>query len=157
MPVNLIVNGVPREVASHPDTALAFALRTDRKMSGTKLGCGLEQCGSCLVLIDGEPSYSCATPVGNHEGRQIETIEGLAEDGVLHPLQQVFLESNAAQCGFCSAGIIMRAKALLDSNPSPSRAEIAEALDPHLCRCGAHPRVIRAVLQAARTLSERAP
>ena len=90
-------------------------------------------------------------------GVQIETIEGLAEDGVLHPLQQVFLESNAAQCGFCSAGIIMRAKALLDSNPSPSRAEIAEALDPHLCRCGAHPRVIRAVLQAARTLSERAP
>ena len=157
MPV-LTVNGLIRDLDLDPATPLIFALREEFALNGAKLGCGLEQCGACVVLVDGDPVYSCTTSVDELRGRHVETVEGLvAEDGRLHPLQEAFVALNAAQCGYCTAGLIMRAKALLADNPDPSRAEIATALDPHLCRCGAHPRILNAVLQAAATLRLQNP
>lgn len=145
MTIRLNVNGSVHTVNADPDTALVFVLRNDLHLPGAKLGCGLEQCGSCLVLADGEPVYSCAVAVSQVAGTELETIEGLADGDRLHPVQQAFLDENAAQCGYCSAGIIMRVKALLDRNPRPSRQEVARELDSHLCRCGAHPRILSAV------------
>lgn len=145
MTMRLCVNGATHTVDADPDTPLIFVLRNDLQLYGAKLGCGLEQCGSCLVLADGEPVYSCAVAVASVANRNIETIEGLVERENLHPIQQAFLAENAAQCGYCSAGIIMRVKALLAHTPNASREAIVQALDGHLCRCGAHPRILRAV------------
>ncbi|MBT4166789.1 MAG: (2Fe-2S)-binding protein, partial [Rhodospirillaceae bacterium] len=134
------------------DLPLIYVLRNELGLTGTRYGCGLEQCGSCMVLIDGEPSYACARAMDSVAGRTVQTIEDLGTVADPHPLQQAFLDEQAGQCGYCLSGILISAKALLDRNPSPSRADIVAALDGHLCRCGAHSRIIRAVDRAAAML-----
>jgi nicotinate dehydrogenase subunit A len=155
MTIDLTVNGERRQIDAAETTSLIEVLRNQLGLCGTRYGCGLEQCGSCMVLIDGEPVYSCSREVGTVAGRSVTTIEGLGRPGSLHPLQQAFLDEQAGQCGYCLSGIVMSAKALLDRHPSPSRAEIVEALDKHLCRCGAHQRILRAVERAAAVLGNR--
>ena len=145
----ITVNGEPRQEADLP---LIYVLRNELGLTGTRYGCGLEQCGSCMVLIDGEPSYACARAMDSVAGRTVQTIEDLGTVADPHPLQQAFLDEQAGQCGYCLSGILISAKALLDRNPSPSRADIVAALDGHLCRCGAHSRIIRAVDRAAAML-----
>ncbi len=145
----LVVNGEARRIEATLGTPLIYLLRNELDLKGTRYGCGLEQCGACMVLIDGEPAYACSRTVESARDREIVTIEGLAGDAGSHPLEQAFLEEQAGQCGYCLAGILISAKALLDRNPAPGRAEIAQALDGHLCRCGAHTRIIRAVERAA--------
>jgi nicotinate dehydrogenase subunit A len=144
------VNGKPANVTlSNDETPLLDVLRNALGLMGTRFGCGLEQCGCCMVLIDGTPEKSCARPIWNVAGKTITTIEGLGSAERPHPLQQAFLDEQAGQCGYCLSGIIVSAKALLDRNPSPTRAEIAEALDGNICRCGSHNRILRAVAKAA--------
>jgi nicotinate dehydrogenase subunit A len=150
MSIQLTVNGRSVNVAAADDTPLLDVLRNHLELKGSRYGCGLEQCGSCMVLIDGKAEYSCAREIASVAGKRIETVESLAS----HPLRQAFLEEQAGQCGYCLSGILMSAKALLDVNKNPSRAEIVTALDAHLCRCGAHPRIIRAVAKAAAALGE---
>lgn len=150
----LTVNGVSREVAAGPDTPLLYALRNDLGLTGTRFGCGSGECGACFVLIDGYPAPSCDTPLWAAAGKAITTIEGLSANGQLHPLQRAFIAEQAAQCGYCMSGIIISAAALLANNPHPTEAEVRAALDRNLCRCGAHNRVVRAVLRAA---AESAP
>lgn len=145
----ITINGRARNVSANEQATLLDVLRGDLGLRATRFGCGLEQCGACMVLIDGEPAYACTRLVSTLPGREVVTIEGLATDGSLEPLQQAFLAEQAGQCGFCLSGILISAKALLDRNPAPSRAEIAAALDHNLCRCGAHNRIIRAVQRAA--------
>ncbi len=140
-----------------PKTPLIYVLRNELGLKGTRYGCGLEQCGCCMVLIDGEPVYACTSAVDAAAGREIATVEGLGGEAAAHPLQQAFLEEQAGQCGYCLSGILISAKALLDRNPAPDRAEIVQALDGHLCRCGAHQRIIRAVERAAAVLRGEAP
>ena len=144
------VNGKPVSVAlDNEETPLLNVLRNEFGLMGTRFGCGLEQCGSCMVLIDGKPENSCGRPTWAVAGKSITTVEGLGTRERQHPLQQAFLDEQAGQCGYCLSGILISAKALLDRNPSPSRAEIAEALDGNICRCGAHNRILRAVAKAA--------
>lgn len=157
MPIELSVNGQAVSVTAAPDTPLLDVLRNHLDLKATRYGCGLEQCGTCMVLIDGQAEYSCAREVGSVAGRSITTLEGMGTPDHLHPLQRAFLEEQAGQCGFCLSGILVSAKALLDRNPSPSRADIVAALDKHLCRCGAHPRILRAVEKAAAMIREGAP
>ena len=155
--IALTVNGRPVRVTA-PETALLLdVLRNGLDLKGARYGCGLEQCGSCTVLLDGEPIYACSREVGTVAGRSITTVEGLGSAEQPHPLQQAFLDEQAGQCGYCLSGILMRAKALLDHNPSPSRAEIVAALDKHLCRCGANPRILHAVEKAAAMVREGKP
>ena len=146
---DLTINGRPMRVNAGEQATLLDVLRNDVGLRATRFGCGQEQCGACMVLVDGEPAYACTRLVLTLAGREVVTVEGLAEDGSLEPLQQAFIAEQAGQCGFCLSGILVSAKALLDRNPSPSRAEIAAALDNNLCRCGAHNRIIRAVQRAA--------
>jgi len=148
---DLIVNGRPTRVSVDERATLLDVLRNEIGLRATRFGCGLEQCGACMVLVDGEPAYACTRLVSTLSGKQITTIEGMAESGSLAPLQQAFLAEQAGQCGFCLSGILVSAKALLDRNPAPSRADIAAALDKNLCRCGAHNRIIRAVQRAAQS------
>lgn len=136
-----------------PDVPLLYVLRNDLGLRAAKFGCGLEQCGACAVIVGGEAVLSCGLPVGQVDGREISTVEGLAPAGELHPLQRAFLEEQAAQCGYCAPGILMAAAALLAWNPEPSDAEIRRALADHLCRCGAHGRILRAVRRAAREMA----
>jgi nicotinate dehydrogenase subunit A len=143
-------------IVAHGDTPLLDVLRNNLRLTGTRFGCGLEQCGCCIVLIDDKPEKSCARAIATVAGRNVTTIEGLGTPQRPHPLQQAFLEEQAGQCGYCLSGILISAKALLDRNPSPSRAEIARALDDNLCRCGAHNRILRAVETAAAQLREGA-
>ena len=152
--IALTVNGRPVRVAASETAPLLDVLRNQLDLKGTRYGCGLEQCGSCMVLLDGEPIYSCSREVGTIAGRSVTTIEGLGTAARPHPLQQAFLDEQAGQCGYCLSGILISAKALLDGNPSPTRGEIAAALDKNLCRCGAHPRIVRAVEKAAAVLRE---
>lgn len=149
MTIDLIVNGQSVTVDIDPTTPLLDVLRNHLDLKGTRYGCGLEQCGTCMVLINGEPTYSCARETASVAGRSVTTIEGLGTPEHPHTLQRAFLEEQAGQCGYCLSGIIISAKALLDRNPSPSRAEIVAALDRHLCRCGTHTRIIAAVHKAA--------
>ncbi len=149
MTINLKVNGVPRSVTAEPDTPLLYVLRNDFELNGAKYGCGLSQCGACTVLIDGQAVRSCVTPISELEKSEIMTIEGLATIDKLHVLQQAFIEEQAAQCGYCTNGMIMSAKELLDRNPRPSEPDVRAALASNLCRCGTHNRIIRAVLRAA--------
>ncbi|HEY2758141.1 MAG TPA: (2Fe-2S)-binding protein [Pseudolabrys sp.] len=145
-----IVNGKPESVSlSNEETPLLDVLRNALGLMGTRFGCGLEQCGCCMVLIDGKPEKSCARPIWNVAGKSVTTIEGLGSAVHPHPLQQAFLGEQAGQCGYCLSGIIVSAKALLERNPQPTRAEIAEALDGNICRCGSHNRILRAVEKAA--------
>jgi aerobic-type carbon monoxide dehydrogenase small subunit (CoxS/CutS family) len=147
--VDFTVNGRKIGVAVEPTTPLLSVLRNVLGLTGSRFGCGLEQCGACMVLLDGEPVYACTREVGTVAGKGVTTVEGLANGEKLHPLQQAFLAEQAGQCGYCLSGILISAKALLDRIPKPSRAEIVAALDKHLCRCGAHNRIIRAVERAA--------
>jgi nicotinate dehydrogenase subunit A len=147
--IELTVNGQPVQIAVAGTTPLLDVLRNQLGLTGTRYGCGLEQCGSCVVLLDDEPVHACSREVGTAAGSRVTTIEGLGTPAAPHPLQQAFLDEQAGQCGYCLSGIIMSAKALLDRNPSPSRGEIVRALDKHLCRCGAQPRILRAVEKAA--------
>ncbi len=149
----LHVNGETRQSQSPADTPLLLALRNDLNLTSARFGCGLEQCGACMVLVDGEPAYSCTMQLQDAAGKSIVTVEGMADaNGNLHPLQQAFLDEQAGQCGYCLSGIMISAKALLDANPRPSRAQIVDALDKHLCRCGTYTRILRAVERAAHAM-----
>lgn len=150
--LELTVNGVKRRIAASEATPLIYVLHNELGLTGSRYGCGLEQCGSCMVLVDGEAAYSCSREIGTLAGKSIETIESLGSVEKLHPLQQAFIDEQAGQCGYCLSGIIIEAKALLDKNPQPSRADIVAALDKHLCRCGTHQRIVRAVERAAKTM-----
>jgi nicotinate dehydrogenase subunit A len=152
--ITLQVNGQSVSVAVEAATPLLDVLRNQLDLKGSRYGCGLEQCGSCMVLLDGEPIYACSREIGTVAGHSVTTIEGLGSITQLHPLQQAFLDEQAGQCGYCLSGMLMSAKALLDRNPSPTRDDIVAALDKHLCRCGAHPRILRAVEKAAAMLRE---
>jgi nicotinate dehydrogenase subunit A len=146
---DLIVNGQPVHVDGDGTKPLLAVLRDELGLRGTRFGCGTEQCGACMVLIDGEPSFSCARAIESLAGRTVTTVEGLSSDGALSSLQQAFLDEQAGQCGYCLSGILISATALLAHNARPSRSEIATALDRHLCRCGVHNRIMRAVTRAA--------
>jgi nicotinate dehydrogenase subunit A len=149
-PIELTVNGRTVTVAvANEEASLLAVLRNDLALVGTRFGCGLEQCGCCMVLIDGEPVKSCAKPAWSVAGKSITTVEGLGTPERPHPLQQALLDEQAGQCGYCLSGILISAKALLDRNPAPTRAEIAQALDDNLCRCGSHNRILRAIEKAA--------
>jgi nicotinate dehydrogenase subunit A len=152
MAIELEVNGRAHALAVDPDTPLLYVLRNDLQLKGARYGCGLGQCGSCTVLVDGRPVQSCNLPVSDLAGKSIVTVEGLGSVERPHPLQQAFIDTQAAQCGYCVTGVIMSAKALLDANPNPTRAEIRAALRDHLCRCGTHARIIHAVERAAAAL-----
>jgi len=147
--VKLRVNGEARDVDVDPATPLLWVLRDQLGLTGAKYGCGLEQCGACAVLCDGKAVLSCSTAAASFAGREITTVEGLAAGG-LDFVQRAFVAEQAAQCGYCIPGIVIAARALLDANPEPSDAQIRAALDTHLCRCGTHPRILRAVKRAAR-------
>ncbi|HVY16006.1 MAG TPA: (2Fe-2S)-binding protein [Rhodopila sp.] len=149
MTLALTVNDRPVTVSADPATPLLDVLRNELDLKGTRYGCGLEQCGACMVLIDGVAAYSCAREIGTVAGHAVTTIEGLGTPDAPHVLQRAFLEEQAGQCGYCLSGIIVSAAALLARNPSPGRAEIVAALDRHLCRCGTHTRIIAAVRKAA--------
>ena len=149
-PIALEVNGRVIQVEAEPGTSLLLVLRNDLGLTAAKFGCGLEQCGACKVIVDGEAVYSCREPVEAFAGRRITTLEGIGSADDLHPLQRSFLDEQAAQCGYCIPGILIAAKALLDRNPDPDDAEIRAALEDHLCRCGSHARIIAAVKRAAR-------
>jgi nicotinate dehydrogenase subunit A len=154
--MRITVNGQTVEIDAAPDTPLLQVLRNDLGLLAAKAGCGLEQCGACTVIVDGAPRMSCKLALHTLEAADITTLEGLGTRNAPHPLQSAFLAENAAQCGYCSAGILMAAKALLDRNPDPSEPEIRRALRDNLCRCGAHNRVVRAVRRAARELQGKA-
>jgi nicotinate dehydrogenase subunit A len=147
--IELKVNGRSHSVSADPDTPLLYVLRDDLQLNAAKFGCGLGQCGSCTVLVDGAPTLSCVTPIVLLAGRQITTLEGLGSLEDPGPLQQAFIEEQAAQCGYCIPGMMMRAQALLQRNPHASEAEIRAQLELHLCRCGTHMRILRAVRRAA--------
>jgi nicotinate dehydrogenase subunit A len=152
-PIALHVNGHVHHVQVEPETPLLYVLRNDLRLTAAKFGCALEQCGACKVIVDGEAVFTCNTPVEAFVGRRITTLEGLGTPARLDPLQRAFIEEQAAQCGYCIPGILMAAKALLERNASPSDAEIRSALATHLCRCGSHGRILKAVRRAAREMA----
>jgi nicotinate dehydrogenase subunit A len=143
------VNGSSRAVLAEPETPLLYVLRNDLKLKGARYGCGAGLCGACMVIIDGLAVQSCDVPVSAVAGKSITTIEAIGTPERPHPLQQAFIGEQAAQCGYCVSGIIMSAKALLDRNPAPTQAQIREALAGHLCRCGTHTRILRAIQSVA--------
>jgi nicotinate dehydrogenase subunit A len=147
--VELTVNGTRRRVDAAADASLLDALRGPLGLAGPRFGCGQGMCGACLVLVDGRPVTSCDLPLASVAGTEVTTVEGLATEGVPHPLQQAFLDEQAAQCGYCTSGILVRAAALLAADPAPDEAAVVTALDGNLCRCGVQRRVVRAVLRAA--------
>lgn len=146
------VNGLAAEVTCRGDAPLLYLLRNDLGLTGSRFGCGLAQCGACMVLLDGHPTPSCDVPVQAVEGHDIVTVEGLAGDPVMRTLQRSFLDLQAAQCGYCSSGVLISACALLRDEAIQERSQVARALERNLCRCGAHGRIVRAVLQAADAL-----
>ena len=150
--VSLSVNGRRHDLDIDPDTPLLYALRDDLRLNGAKYGCGLGQCGSCTVMIDGEAAFSCLVPVMLVEGREVTTLEGLGSADQPSPIQQAFIDEQAAQCGYCIPGMIMRAQALLQRNPNATDTEIRKHLQPNLCRCGTHMRIMRAVKRAAQAM-----
>lgn len=147
--ITLNVNGKAHTVDVDPDTPLLYILRNDLTLNGPKFGCGLGECGACTVIIDGEATSSCITPTGDVEARKILTLEGLGTPDKLHPVQQAFIEEQAAQCGYCINGMIMTAAAFLARTPHPSVQDIRDALAANLCRCGTHVEIVRAVARAA--------
>jgi len=147
--IELNINGRTHAVDADPQTPLLYVLRDHLALSGAKFGCGLGQCGACTVMVDGQATFSCLTPISVLPGRRIKTVEGLGTIEQPGPLQRAFIDEQAAQCGYCIAGMIMRAQALLEKNPSPSEAEIRRHMMPNLCRCGTHMRILRAVRRAA--------
>ena len=150
--MTLKVNGQDHQVDADPDTPLLYVLREDIKLNAAKFGCGLGQCGACTVIVDGKAVPSCVTPMILLEGKQVTTLEGLGTTSEPAPIQRAFMEEQAAQCGYCIAGIMMRAQALLQRNSRPTNEQIKSELEPHLCRCGTHMRILRAVHRAARLM-----
>jgi aerobic-type carbon monoxide dehydrogenase small subunit (CoxS/CutS family) len=156
-PIELEVNGKRSLVKYPPDTSLLTVLRDELGLTGAKYGCGEGQCGACTVLIGGAPRRSCQVPVSAGVGKSITTIEGLEKEGLLHPVQQAFLDAGAFQCAFCTPGMIMSSVALLNAKPNPTSSEIIQFLQGNICRCGTHPRIIEAVRQAAKTMQGGRP
>jgi aerobic-type carbon monoxide dehydrogenase small subunit (CoxS/CutS family) len=154
--VRFTLNGKAVELTVDSDRALLWVLRTDLGLTGPKYGCGAGICGACTVLVDDKAVRSCVTPVSQIEGKTIITIEGLAKNGKLHPLQKTFMEHDALQCGYCTPGVILTAYGLLRKNPKPSYADIAKGMEHNLCRCGAHKRIIEAIQAAAKEMAEGA-
>ncbi len=152
--ITLTVNGAAREIEAAEGTPLLYALRNDLNLKGTRFGCGAGHCGACNVLIDGHAVAACDTPLWAAAGKEITTIEGLGTPAEPHALQRAFIAEQAAQCGYCSSGIIISAAALLARNRNPGEAEVRAALDRNLCRCGTHNRIVRAVLRAAREMAQ---
>ena len=150
MAVSLKVNGASRTVPASPDTPLLYVLRNDLELNGAKFGCGAAQCGACTVLVDGQAVRSCVTTIGSLANAEITTLEGLGTIEKPHPLQRAFIAEQAAQCGYCINGMIMKAKELLDQKPRPTDADVREALAGHLCRCGTHNRIVAAVVRAGK-------
>jgi len=153
--VRFELNGVSVAPEIEGDATLLAALRGPLGLSGPRFGCGAEACGACVVLVDGAPVFACTLPVAAAAGKRVETVEGIGTPDAPHPLQRAFLELQAGQCGFCLSGILMAAAALLRRVPRPSEAEVRTALDPHLCRCGAQNRILRAVMRAAAEMAEQ--
>lgn len=153
--VALTVNGQSHQIDAEPDTPLLYVLRDDLKLNAAKYGCGLGQCGACTVMVDGEPVFSCVTPILLLEGRKITTVEGLGTIENPAPMQQAFIEEQAAQCGYCIPGMMMRAQALLQKNADATDAEIRAHMEPNLCRCGTHVRIMAAI-KRARSLMQTA-
>lgn len=151
--IKFTLNGKKTEIEIDPALNLLWVLRDNLGLTGTKYGCGIGFCGSCTVLIDDEPVRSCSIPVSEVAGKRIVTIEGLSKKGKLHPLQKAFIDHDALQCGFCTPGMIMNAAGLLKRNPQPAREEIISGMEDNLCRCGAHPRIIDAVEDAAKQMN----
>lgn len=149
MKVRLYLNGIERVVETATNRTLLEVLRTDFGLTGTKYGCGVGQCGACTVVIDGDAKCACLTLIGQVNGRKVETVEGLAKGDKLHPIQESFVEKHALQCGYCTPGMLMAAKALLDKNPSPSEEQIRVAISGNLCRCTGYVQVIAAIQDAA--------
>ena len=147
--IRLTVNGEEHTVTCEPEAPLLDVLRHDLGLAGPRFGCGIGVCGACFELVDGQARSSCDLAAAAAEGRQITTVEGLAAGGKLHPVQQAFIDEQAAQCGYCISGMVVSAAALLASTPSPTAGQVAEALDGNLCRCGTHGRIVRAVLRAS--------
>jgi nicotinate dehydrogenase subunit A len=147
--IRATVNGTDRDIQCEPDAPLLDVLRQDLGLSGPRFGCGVGLCGACFVLIGGRARSSCDFPAWAAEGQDITTVEGLLYDGTMHPVQQAVVDEQAAQCGYCTSGMVMSAVALLRANPAPTEAEVRTALDGNLCRCGSHQRIVRAVLRAA--------
>lgn len=151
--LSLSVNGQKFEIEIEPDTPLLYVLRNDLKFNGPKYGCGLEQCGSCMVLLDGKAKPSCLIPCSEAANYDITTLEGIGQKETPHPIQEAFVEAQAGQCGYCMNGAIVTSKALLDENPKPSEDDIKKALERVLCRCGSHPRIIKAIKSASSKLN----
>ncbi|TYQ21400.1 UNVERIFIED_ORG: isoquinoline 1-oxidoreductase [Zoogloea ramigera] len=149
MTTSLTVNGVQHTLAIDPSTPLLYALRNQLELNGAKFGCGLGQCGACTVLLDDQPVFGCLTPVAACEGRKVRTIESLGTQAKPGALQAAFIKHQAAQCGYCIAGMVMRAQALLEKNPHPSEAQIRAHMEPNLCRCGTHMRILGAIREVA--------
>jgi nicotinate dehydrogenase subunit A len=147
--IRFMVNGQSRQLDVDPATPLLYVLRNELELNGAKFGCGLGQCGACTVIVDGEAIYSCLAPVAAMQGRMVTTVEGLGTEQQPSPLQRAFIEEQAAQCGYCIAGMIMRAQALLARNPAPSDQDIRTQMEPNLCRCGTHMRILRAIRRAS--------
>lgn len=154
--IEIVVNGSRQTIDAEPDRTLLSALRDELDLTGTKYGCGEGQCGACTVMIDGQPIRSCQTKAGAVDGRHITTIEGIEDRGALHPLQEAFLEADAMQCGYCTPGMIISGVALLQKNPNPSEAEIMQAMQGNVCRCGTYPRIVAAVRLAAQKIRRHA-
>ena len=147
--IELNINNQSRQIDVDPNTPLLYVLRGELSLNGAKFGCGLGQCGACTVLLEGEPIFSCLTPISRIRERKVRTIEGLGTIANPSPLQRAFIELNAAQCGYCIAGMIMRAAALLEKNPAANEAELRAHMEPNLCRCGSHVRILAAIRRAA--------
>jgi nicotinate dehydrogenase subunit A len=154
--ISLNVNGKVHQVDVEPATPLLYVLRGELGLNGAKFGCGLGQCGACTVMVDSEPVFSCITPVSALGNRRVKTVEGLGSADKLGPMQRAFIEEQAAQCGYCIPGMMMRAQALLEKSPGASEADIRKALSPALCRCGTHMRILRAVGRAAQLMKVKA-
>jgi len=155
--IHFEVNLKPVKISTDPDNLLMWVLRNELGLTGTKFGCGVGACGSCTVLLDNEPVRSCIVPVGEVAGKKVLTIEGLAKNGTLHPIQKAFMTNDALQCGYCTPGMIMNAYGLLLKNPEPSRSEIIDGMEDNLCRCGTYGRVIKAIQQAGKEMKGGVP
>ena len=150
--IHFEVNLKPVKISTDPENLLMWVLRNELGLTGTKFGCGVGACGSCTVLLDNEPVRSCIVPVSEVAGKKVLTIEGLAINGTLHPIQKAFMSNDALQCGYCTPGMIMNAYGLLLKNPEPSRSEIIDGMEDNLCRCGTYGRVIEAIQQASKEM-----
>lgn len=148
-PIRFVLNGKKTEIQTDPAQTLLWVLRNDFELTGTKFGCGTGFCGSCTVIIDKEAVRSCTLPIGEVAGKTVITIEGLAKNGKLHPVQQAFVDHDALQCGYCTPGMIMTAVSLLMKNPKPTKQQIIDGMEDNLCRCGAHVRILKAIETAA--------